>query len=74
LMGFIFPLLSFPSITMAGNQVPVAQTCNSTFLGGWDWEYGGLRPFQCKTLAKPISSNSWVKWCYHLNRRGRLRW
>jgi hypothetical protein len=46
----------------ASRQVPVAHTCNPSYLGGWDWEYHGSRPAQANSLWDTISNITRAKW------------
>jgi hypothetical protein len=41
----------------------VAQTCNSSYSGGRDWEYHGSRQAKAKIYEESISTNqSWAWW------------
>jgi hypothetical protein len=40
----------------------MAQACNSSYLGGEDWEDKRFRPARAKSLGDPILTNGWVKW------------
>jgi hypothetical protein len=43
--------------------MPMAHTCNPSYLGDWDWEDQDSRPALAKSLQDSISSNSWGWWC-----------
>jgi hypothetical protein len=42
------------------NLVPVAHTCNPSYLGVWNWDDCGLRSTSAKSSQDPISINSQV--------------
>jgi hypothetical protein len=43
------------------DQAPVAHTCNSSYLGDWDWENHGSKPAWANSLWDPISKISGAK-------------
>jgi hypothetical protein len=39
--------------------VPLAHTCNPSYLGDWDWENGSSRPTWARIVHKPPSPKTW---------------
>jgi hypothetical protein len=52
-------------LLLSGEQrclMPVAHTCNSSYLGGWDWEDHFSRPAGPSSSRDPISKITTAKW------------
>jgi hypothetical protein len=44
------------------SQAPHAHTCNSSYLGGWNWDDHAWRPAWANSLWDPISKITRAKW------------